>query len=75
MDLLRGDLSHIDPRTVGGGATTFAEVTVGANIHPIDHVTIRPELRYDKSLDASHSYTDSTQSHQFTGGIDVLVQF
>lgn len=75
VDLLRGDLSHIDPRTVGGGATTFAEVTVGANIHPIAHVTIRPELRYDKSLSATHAYTDSTQSHQFTGALDVLIQF
>lgn len=76
VDLLRGDVSHIDVRTVGpGGGTTFAEATIGVNIRPIDHVTIRPELRYDKSLEGRNAFTDSTQSHQFTGGLDVLIQF
>lgn len=76
VDLLRGDFSHVDVRTVGpGGGTTFAEVTAGVNIRPIDHVTIRPELRYDKSLEGRNAFTDSTQSHQFTGALDVLIQF
>ena len=45
------------------------------NVKPIDHVLIRPELRYDKALDGRHVFTDSTQSHQFTGGIDVIITF
>ncbi len=76
VDLQRGDLSNIDPRTVGaGGGTTIGAVTVGVNLKPNDHVLIRPELRYDKALEGRLSYTDSTQSHQFTGGIDVIVTF
>ena len=76
VDLARGDLSSIDPRTVGtGGGTTIGAITVGVNVKPIDHVLIRPELRYDKTLDGRHVFTDSTQSHQFTGGIDVIVTF
>ena len=76
VDLERGSLSNIDPRTVGaGGDATYAAVTVGVNVKPIDHVLIRPELRYDKELGGRHAYTDSTQSHQFTGAIDVLITF
>ena len=76
VDLGRGDLSNIDPRTVGaGGGTTIGALTVGVNVKPNDHMLIRPELRYDKALDGRHAFTDSTQSHQFTGGIDVIVTF
>ena len=76
VDLQRGDLSNIDPRTVGtGGGTTIGAVTLGVNVKPNDHVLIRPELRYDKALDGRRIFTDSTQSHQFTGGIDVIITF
>lgn len=76
VDLQRGDLSNIDPRTVGaGGGTTIGAVTVGVNISPTNHVLIRPELRYDKALEGRRAFTDSTQSHQFTGGIDVIITF
>ena len=76
VDLARGELRNIDPRTVGaGGGTTIGAVTFGVNVKPNDHVLIRPELRYDKALDGRHVFTDSTQSHQFTGGIDVIVTF
>lgn len=76
VDLGRGELRSIDPRTVGaGGGTTIAAVTVGVNVKANDHVLIRPELRYDKALDGRNAYTDSTQSHQFTGGLDVVITF
>ena len=76
VDLERGDFRHIDVRTVGsGGATTYAAVTAGANIKVNAHILIRPELRYDKALEGRHAYTDSTQSHQFTGALDVLFTF
>ena len=75
-DLGRGELRSLDPRTVGpGGGTTIGAVTVGVNVKANDHVLIRPELRYDKALDGRNAYTDSTQSHQFTGGLDVIVTF
>ena len=76
VDLIRGSLGGVDPRTVGaGGGTTIGGVTLGVNVKPTDRVLVRPELRYDKALDGRHVFTDSTQSHQFTGGIDVIVTF
>ena len=76
VDFTRGSLKNLDPRTVGtGGGTTIAAITVGVNVKPVDHVLIRPELRYDKALDGREIFTDSTQSHQFTGGLDVLITF
>ena len=50
-------------------------MTLGVNVKPLDHVLIRPELRYDKALEGRHVYTDSSQSHQFTGGLDVIISF
>ena len=76
VDLQRGDVNSIVPRTVGAGVTTtIAAVTVGVNVKVNDHVLIRPELRYDKTLEGHPVFTDSTRSHQFTGGIDVIVTF
>ena len=76
VDFTRGSLKDLDPRTVGtGGGTTIIAATVGVNVKPIDHVLIRPELRYDKAIDGRQIFTDSTQSHQFTGGLDVLITF
>ena len=45
----------IDPRTVGGGKTTYGAITAGVNIKPpmpkpLAGLAIRPELRYDRSL-------------------------
>ncbi len=75
-DLGRGELRSLDPRTVGpGGGTTIGAVTVGVNVKANDHVLIRPELRYDKALDGRNAFTDSSQSHQFTGALDVIVTF
>ena len=74
----RGLLTNIDPRTVsapGTAGTTYSAVTVGVQVKPLDHLLIRPELRYDQAINGSKAFTDSTQSHQFTGGIDVIVTF
>ena len=76
VDIERGSLTGLDPRTVGsGGDSTYAAVTVGGNVKVNEHILIRPELRYDKELGGRHAYTDSTQSHQFTGALDVLFTF
>ncbi len=37
------------------------------------HLLIRPELRYDQAISGTGPFTDSTQHHQFTGGIDVVI--
>ncbi len=76
VDLIRGSLGGLDRRTVGaGGGTTIGAFTLGVNVKPIDHLLIRPELRYDKTLDGRRVFTDSTQSHQLTGGIDIIITF
>ena len=79
-DLLRGGAVTIDPRTVGGGSTTYGAVTVGLNIKPpapkpAASVQIRPELRFDRALNGTRPFNDSTDRNQFTAGIDVIVGF
>jgi hypothetical protein len=70
----------IDPRTVGGGRTTYGAITLGANIKPampkpIAGLTIRPELRFDSALNGTHPFNDSSESNQFTAGIDFVIVF
>lgn len=79
VKLQRGILSNIDPRTVFGADTTYAAITVGANIKLPgalkDRVTIRPEVRYDRAHGGATPYDDSTDRDQFTAGLDVIVSF
>lgn len=61
----------IDPRTVGGGSTTYGAITVGVNIKPampkpIAGLTIRPEVRYDRSFNGTRPFNDSSDRDQFT---------
>ncbi len=79
-DALRGGAVTLDPRTVGGGRTTYGAVTLGVNIKPplpksVTSLVIRPELRYDRSLNGTHPFHDSSARDQFTAGIDVIVSF
>jgi hypothetical protein len=79
MRALEGEPT-IDPRTVGGGKTTYGAVTVGINIKPsmpkpISGLTIRPELRYDRSLNNTRPFNDSNDRDQFTAGIDCILTF
>lgn len=68
------------PATViGGGATTYYAVTLGANYKPavekrFEGLVIRPELRWDWSSDTT-PFNAGTQDHQFTAGIDIIVPF
>jgi len=69
-----------DPRTVGGGKTTYGAVTLGLNIKPTvpkaaASLAIRPELRFDSALNGTHPFNDSSQLNQFTAGIDVIISF
>ena len=80
VDLLRGGAVTIDPRTVGGGKTTYGAVTVGVNIKPpvakpATSVQIRPEVRFDRALNGTRPFNDSHDRDQFTAGIDVIVGF
>ena len=81
LDLQRGDVKGLDPRTVGGGDTTYAAVTVGANIKCPgkfkDRVLIRPEVRYDNAISGARNrpFDNSSDHDQFTAAIDVIFSF
>jgi hypothetical protein len=79
-DGLRGGAVTLDPRTVGGGKTTYGAVTFGLSIKPpvpkpIASLQIRPELRFDRALNGTHPFNDSSDQNQFTAGIDVILGF
>ena len=70
----------IDPRTVGGGRTTYGALTVGLDIKPpmpkpLAGLAIRPELRYDRSLNDTRPFNNSSDRDQFTAAIDFLISF
>jgi len=81
VKIQRGIFNNIDPRTVGGGDTTYGAITVGANIKVPgkwkDHVLIRPEVRWDGAVAGArnHPYDDSSDHDQFTAGLDVILSF
>ncbi|HAF02993.1 MAG TPA: hypothetical protein DIT76_01960, partial [Spartobacteria bacterium] len=79
-DLLRGGSVTLDPRTVGGGRTTYGAVTLGLNIKPpvpkpAASLVIRPELRFDRALNGTRPFNDSSDCNQFTASIDVIITF
>ena len=79
MRLLAGEPT-VDPRTVGGGRTTYGALTVGLNIKPpmpkpVTSLTIRPELRFDRALNGTRPFNDSSDRDQFTAALDVIVVF
>ena len=70
----------IDPRTVGGGPTTYGALTIGLDIKPpvpkpLSGLTIRPELRVDHSFSDTRPFNDSSDDTIFTAAIDVIVGF
>src|SRR2546430_4392931 len=76
----RGDDTVFDPRTTGGGRTTYGALTAGVMIKPpkpalITDLMIRPELRYDRSLNGTHPFNDSFDQDMFTAAVDFVVMF
>jgi len=70
----------VDPRTVGGGRTTYGALTVGLDIKPpvskpFSGLTIRPELRIDHSFSDTRPFNDSSDDTMFTAAVDVIVTF
>ena len=80
VDGLRGGSVTFDPRTVGGGKTTYGAVTLGLNIKPpvpkpAASLLIRPELHFDRALNGTRPFNDSSDSNEVTAGIDVIITF
>jgi len=80
INLLAG-YPNLNVRTVGGGSTTYGAITLGANIKvpsvskPFAGLVIRPEVRYDKSLNKTTPFIDSSHENQFTLGVDAVLTF
>lgn len=80
LDALRGGNVTLDPRTVGGGRTTYGAITLGVNIKPpmakpVAGLVIRPEIRYDRSLNNTRPFNDSSDRDQFTAALDFVLTF
>jgi hypothetical protein len=61
-----------------GGNTTYGELTFGATYKPITMgplagVMLRPELRFDSSLNGTKPYADGTKGGQVTFGADIVI--
>lgn len=68
-----------DPRTVGGGATTYYALTAGINYKPCPNLMIRPEVRWDfadvQSGVSGGPFDDGHHTRQLTFGIDFILNF
>jgi hypothetical protein len=71
----------IDPSNLGGGNTTYLELTGGVTVKPplpkpFAGLLIRPEVRYDQALTSQFKPFEQNTSHnQVTLGIDVVLEF
>jgi hypothetical protein len=77
---LRGDQLAPDPSNLGGGRTTYLEVTGGATIKPpvpkpLTGLLIRPEVRYDRALTNTRPFNQNTSRDQVTIALDAVFQF
>lgn len=80
INVERGNTATLNPRTVGGGNTTYGALTVGVTIKPpmpkpLAGLLIRPEVRYDRSLNNTRPFDVSTAKDQWTIGIDAILEF
>lgn len=71
----------VSPTTHGTGvSTTYGEITLGVEWKPpvpafITGTTIRPEIRYDSTLNGVHAYNDFKDVGMFTAAVDVVMPF
>lgn len=68
------------PNVYGGGKTTYGAVTLGLNLKPPMHnlpgtLLVRPEIRYDWSLNDTTPFGAGTRGHQLTATIDAIMMF
>ncbi|MBI2813282.1 MAG: porin [Opitutae bacterium] len=76
MRFLRGGAFTPDPRTVGGGATTYGALTVGATVKTgLAGLVVRPEVRWDASLNGTRPFNDSQDGRMLTFAVDATISF
>jgi hypothetical protein len=78
---LQGRAVPFDPSNLGGGDTTYLEVTAGVNIKapvskPLAGLLIRPEVRFDQALTSQFKPFDgNSKRNQWTIGLDAILEF
>jgi hypothetical protein len=77
---LQGRAVPFDPSDLGGGDTTYLEITGGVTVKwplskPFAGLLIRPEVRYDSSLNNTTPFHQNTNRNQWTIGFDALLEF
>ena len=75
-----GGQAVIDPRTVGGGPTTYGALTFGLDIKPhvpkpFSGLTFRPEIRVDHSFSDTQPFNDSKDDTMVTAAMDAILTF
>ena len=75
-----GGQAVIDPRTVGGGHTTYGALTFGVDIKPhvpkpLSGLTIRPEIRVDHSFSDTRPFNNSNDDTMVTAAMDAIITF
>lgn len=80
LDFVRVEHGNPLGTAIGGGATTYGALTVGLAIKPpvpkeLDGLVVRPEIRYDTSLNGTTPFGAGTKRSQFTFGGDIIIPF
>lgn len=70
------DGARVAPGKLSGN---FYALTAGLNWRPIEHLIVRPEIRYDwfggRYVPGSLPFNDGAKDEQVSGGVDVIVTF
>ncbi|CEG10182.1 hypothetical protein BN961_03619 [Afipia felis] len=80
LDFVRVEHGNPLGTAIGGGATTYGALTVGLAIKPpapkeLDGLVLRPEIRYDTSLNGTTPFGAGTKRSQLTFGGDIIIPF
>jgi hypothetical protein len=80
LDFINAERGLVPATTIGGGRTTYGELTFGVNYKPpvpkaIEGFVIRPELRFDGALNGTKPFNSGTSDHQVTIATDFILPF
>lgn len=82
-DFVRGEegLPSLSANSYAGGKTTYGALSLGVNIKPqlgvpyVSNVLIRPEIRYDASLNDTKPFNSGQDKSMLTTAVDAIVAF
>jgi hypothetical protein len=80
LDFVNAQRGLLPATTISGGRTTYGALTFGVNYKPevpkaIEGFVIRPEIRYDSSLNGTKPFNAGKSDHQVTLAADVILPF